>query len=109
MIYLGKNKIYDHCEDSSEVFSINPDGLKNECLRQKNYKTLFYIEGNSHTAQFIPIFNKLSFLDNVYYKHATDYNISVNQVNKLIDKFFGAFTYFFVISNKNRALESCEW
>ena len=87
LIYLGKNKIYDHCEDSSKVFSINQDNLKNECLRQKNYKTLFYIEGNSHTAQFIPIFNKLSFLDNVYYKHAINYNISVNQVNKLSNKF----------------------
>ncbi len=87
LIYLDNYKIYDHCEDKSKVFTINKDDLKNECLRQKNYQTLFFIEGNSHTAQFVPIFNKLKSLDNVYYKHSTNYKISVDQVNKLSNKF----------------------
>ena len=87
LIYLDDKKIYDHCEDSSRNFSRNSDGLKKECLRQENYKSLFFIEGNSHTAQFIPIFNKLKKIENIYYKHAVYYNISVDEVNKLSKKF----------------------
>ena len=65
----------------------NLDGLKIECLRQKNYKTLFYLEGNSHTAHFVPVFNKSNLIENVYYKHAVDYNISTDEVNNLLNKF----------------------
>ena len=56
-------------------------------MRQKNYKTLFYLEGNSHTAHFVPVFNKSNLIENVYYKHAVDYNISTDEVNNLLNKF----------------------
>ncbi len=101
LIYLGNNKVYHHCTDSSEIFTINNDDLKNECLRQKNYQTLFFIEGNSHTAQFVPIFNKSSFIDNVYYKHSFDTRISVEQVNKLTNK-FSEIIYVTTIDNKQK-------
>tara|TARA_B110000483_G_C18168590_1_gene532375 strand:+ start:216 stop:2090 length:1875 start_codon:yes stop_codon:yes gene_type:complete len=87
LIHLDNKKIYDYCEDRSINFSKNSDGLKKECLRQKNYETLFFIEGNSHTAQFIPIFNKLKQLENVYYKHSVHHRISVIEVNELSSKF----------------------
>jgi peptidoglycan/LPS O-acetylase OafA/YrhL len=87
LIILGEKKVYDHCRDISKKFRKNLDGLKIECLRQKNYKTLFYLEGNSHTAHFVPVFNKSNLIENVYYKHAVDYNISTDEVNNLLNKF----------------------
>ncbi len=101
LIYLDDKKIYDHCEDSSSNFSKNSDGLKKECLRQKNYETLFFIEGNSHTAQFIPIFDELKKLENVYYKHSVHYHISVAEVNKLLNK-FSEIIYVTNIDNKDK-------
>ena len=100
LIYLDDKRIYDHCEDRSENFTKNLDGLKIECLRQKNYKTLFFIEGDSHTAQFIPIFNELKTIENVYYKHS-HYNISVDQVNQLSNK-FSEIIYVTSIDNKEK-------
>ena len=87
LIFLDNKKIYDYCDDNSLIFKKNLDGLKEECLRQKNYKTLFFIEGDSHTAQFIPIFDQLKQIENVYYKHSLNYNISSDEVNKLSKKF----------------------
>lgn len=100
LIYLDNKRIYDHCEDRSENFTKNLDGLKIECLRQKNYKTLFFIEGDSHTAQFIPIFNELKTIENVYYKHS-HYNVSVDQVNQLSNK-FSEIIYVTSIDNKEK-------
>ena len=101
LIYLDNKKIYDHCEDSSRNFSKNSDGLKKECLRQKNYETLFFIEGNSHTAQFVPIFNKLKQLENIYYKHAAGYHFSPIEVNELSNK-FSEIIYVTNIDNKDK-------
>ena len=83
LIYLADNNVYEHCQDSSLVFTKNSDNLKNECLKQKNYKSLFYVEGDSHTAQYIPMFNALNSLDNIYFKHSEDYKISFKEINKL--------------------------
>ena len=99
LVFLDDKKIYDHCVNNSKNFSLNSDGLKKECLRQKNYETLFFIEGNSHTAQFVPIFDKLKELENVYYKGSTQNNVSVDQVNELSEKFSEIF-YVTNIDNK---------
>ena len=83
LIYLSDNNVYTHCQESSTKFTKNSNNLKNECLKQKNYKTLFYVEGDSHTAQYIPIFDKLNSLDNIYFKHSEDYKISFQEINYL--------------------------
>ena len=95
LIYISGNKVYTHCTERSSRFTKNLDDLKNECLRQKNYETLFYIEGDSHTAQYVPMFNKLNSIDNIYFKHTDgpehdknkNFKISTNEVNKLTKKY----------------------
>tara|TARA_B100000787_G_C16184469_1_gene293781 strand:- start:156 stop:2033 length:1878 start_codon:yes stop_codon:yes gene_type:complete len=82
-ISLSGNKLYAHCLPSSGIFTKNSDNLKNECLKHKNYDTLFYVEGNSWTAQYIPILDQLNSIDNIYYKNILDYNISVDEINGL--------------------------
>ena len=87
LIFLSGHRIYDHCTDNSDNFTKNSDNLKIECLKQKNNNSLFFIEGNSHTAQFIPIFEKLNSIENIYFKHAVQNHVSINEVNGLKKKF----------------------
>ena len=61
--------IYKHCTQNSKVFNINEDGLRTECLNSNDKDKLFFIIGNSHTANFIPMFNKLRKKINFYYLH----------------------------------------
>jgi len=87
LINISGKKVYDHCKEDSINFRKNSDNLKVECLKQKDYKTLFFIEGGSQTAQYLPIFEKLNSIENIYYKHTTDYQISVEIINELKKKF----------------------
>jgi len=86
-ISISGKKVYVHCKKDSTNFRKNSDNLKVECLKQKNYKTLFFIEGGSHTAQYLPMFEKLKSIENIYYTHSADYEISVENVNELNGKF----------------------
>jgi len=86
-ILLSGNKIYDHCMEDSKNYKKNSYDLLPKCLKQKNYKTLFFIEGNSHTAQYIPMFDELNSIENIYFKHTKNYKISVKMVNELNKKF----------------------
>jgi len=61
--------IYKHCTQNSKIFNINKDGLRTECLNSNDKDKLFFIIGNSHTANFIPMFNKLREKINFYYLH----------------------------------------
>ena len=61
--------IYKHCTQNSKNFSINEDGLRAECLNSNDKENLFFIIGNSHTANFIPMFDKLRKKINFYYLH----------------------------------------
>ena len=89
-IVLNKNKIHDFCTDHSEVFTINQDGLKNECLKHQDYTVLFYLEGNSHTAQYVTAFDELEIIKNLYfksYKTSDEMRISTEEINKLSKKY----------------------
>jgi len=61
--------IYKHCTQNSKIFNINEDGLRTECLNSNDKDKLFFIIGNSHTANFIPMFDKLREKINFYYLH----------------------------------------
>ena len=87
LITLSGKKVYAHCTEDATKFTKNSDNLRIECLKQKNYKTLFFVEGNSHTAQFLPIFDKSESIANIYYKHSTNYKISIKEVNEIKKKF----------------------
>ena len=76
--------------DNSRIFTLNLDDLKNECLKQKDYGTLFYLEGNSHTAQYVTAFDELKTVKNLYYKsynNSAEIRISTNELNKLSKKY----------------------
>jgi peptidoglycan/LPS O-acetylase OafA/YrhL len=87
LITISGKKVYDHCTEQSIIFTKNKDNLIIECLKQQNYNTLFYIEGDSHTAQFLPIFDKFNSIKNIYFKHQRFYKISTEEVNQLKEKF----------------------
>ncbi len=61
--------IYKYCTQNSKIFNTNNDGLRSECLNSNDNENLFFIIGNSHTAHFIPMFDKLGKKINFYYLH----------------------------------------
>ena len=69
-ININGNQIYRFCTESSKDHNLNQENLKIECLSKKQTsKNLLYIEGNSHTAQFIPMISSIKVNDPFYYKH----------------------------------------
>ena len=100
-IVLNKNKIHDFCTDHSETFTINRDGLKNECLKHQDYTILFYLEGNSHTAQYVTAFDELEIIKNLYFKSyitSDEMRVSADEINKLSKKYQKIF-YITDVSN----------
>ena len=89
---INNNKIYTHCTDESSNYVLNSLGLKKECLKFNDYGLLFFIEGSSHTANFINMFDKSSFINNFYYSHKPiqgggNHNRSYENVSFLTEKF----------------------
>lgn len=71
-IRVDNKKVYDYCLESSSNFTLNKKlGLREECLRNQDFEKIFFLFGNSHTAQFLPLFNDLSEIKNIYYLHLT--------------------------------------
>ena len=78
-INLNGNEIYRYCTQSKENYKLNKDNLRINCLKEgTTNKRIFYIEGNSHTANFIPMFNDITLNDNIYYNHKSDYLVNTN-------------------------------
>ena len=89
---INNNRIYTHCTDESSNYVLNSLGLKKECLKLNDYGLLFFIEGSSHTANFINMFDKSSFINNFYYSHkpiqgGVNHNRSYENVSFLTEKF----------------------
>ncbi len=78
-INLNGNEIYRFCTQSVKNYKLNKDDLRINCLKKaETNKRIFYIEGNSHTANFIPMFNDISINDNIYFNHKSDYLVDTN-------------------------------
>ena len=89
-INLNGNEIYRFCTESTKNHKLNEDNLRINCLKEaKTKKRIFYIEGNSHTANFIPMFNDISINDNIYYNHKSEYLVDTNfkLVNDLLNSY----------------------
>ena len=94
-LVVGSNEVYSFCHEHSIKFTINDMGLREECLKQKNNNTLFYVEGDSLTAQFLPALNEINQVENLYYKWSRnlkdslnpDYKVSYDEVNNISKKF----------------------
>ena len=51
-IFIGENEIHKHCNENSDINYRNEANLIVKCLKEnRNY--LFFISGNSHTAQYV--------------------------------------------------------
>ena len=69
-ININGNEIYRFCTESSEIKKLNSYNLRINCLKKGiTNNRIFYIEGNSHTANFIPMFNEININDFIYYNH----------------------------------------
>jgi hypothetical protein len=64
LIKISNKKIYDYCTDNSIFFNLDENNLKKECLKHKDNKILFFIEGNSHTAQYVTAFDEINKIKN---------------------------------------------
>ena len=73
-IKLSGKEIYKFCTKENYQFNLNEEKLRKECLKDSIKKErLFFLEGNSHTANFIPLFDKIKMKlgDSIYYQHST--------------------------------------
>ena len=89
--YKVNNKLfYEYCrKNAPKKYSLNEWGLKNECLKldKTNKEVIFYLEGNSLTAQFAHTIDKIDIIKNAYYKLNHFYKISHQEVNYLSQKY----------------------
>ena len=102
-ININGNQFYRFCIESSKDHNLNQDNLKIECLSEKKkLKKLLYVEGNSHTAQFIPMISSIKAKDAFYYKHSANNLNSVDykKIN-LLSKSYGEIIYTTHISDIN--------
>ncbi len=89
--YMVNNKLfYEYCrKNAPKKYSLNEYGLKNECLKsdKSDKETIFYLEGNSLTAQFAHTIDQVDSIKNAYYKLNHFYKISHDEVNYLAKQF----------------------
>ena len=91
-ININGNEIYRFCTESSEIRKLNSYNLRINCLKKgiTNHR-IFYIEGNSHTANFIPMFNEININDSIYYNHKANLfendNFDYDLINNLQENY----------------------
>jgi len=90
-IYVKDNEIHQNCTDNSKNIDLTKLNLNKNCLKQENNDYLFFIEGDSQTAQFVNPLNQIEILKNIYFKSANNYLISeelIINVSKHYTKIF---------------------
>jgi len=86
-IFINNKEIHKYCGANVIKPIINVDGLRSNCLKQDNYSYLFFVEGNSHTAQFITPLNNINNIKNLYYSSTNQNFISEKKILNLTNKF----------------------
>ena len=90
---INGKEIYKYCTSDNKDFKLNDLNLITECLKISDSNNLFFfVEGNSHTANFVTMFDNSDFINNFYYIHKkiqgdTFHDRSFKKVNLLTDKF----------------------
>jgi len=87
-ININGNEVYRFCAQDNNNFKLNNNDLREECLKEGVYKNrLFFVEGNSHTANYIPMLNKVHLKpgDSIYYEHNSEIlsNSTTERLNNL--------------------------
>lgn len=89
-IKINNNEIYSYCTPESKIYKVKFDSLRNECLKFTNNKTLIYVEGDSHTAMFMPVILDSKIFENIYFTNNSEY--SYKEVNNQL-KYFEKIIY----------------
>ena len=92
------NEIYNFCLEDSKNYSLNFLNLKSECLKNDSTKKIFFLEGNSHTANFVTMFENSGFIENFYYSHTKNDRFDYLTVNKRINEISEEFDEFFFVT-----------
>jgi hypothetical protein len=88
-IKINNKQIYPFCTPPSQSKNNQNklNDLISECLKYTNNKFLVYMEGDSHTAMFVPLILNSKLSDNVYYLNNKKYSYeTVNNQLKNFDK-----------------------
>jgi peptidoglycan/LPS O-acetylase OafA/YrhL len=105
---INGKKIYEYCTEIPErKYTLNKASLRIECLKiGESSKRIFYLEGNSHTANFIPIFNSIKFEDTLYYQHISYpiKKIDFKKIN-LLAEFYEEIIYTTHVDNADQLKE----
>jgi peptidoglycan/LPS O-acetylase OafA/YrhL len=89
-INISGNQIYRFCTEKSKNYNLNKNNLRIECLSdKKKSKRLLHFEGNSQTANFVPMMQSNKFVDSFYYLHNGDL------LNKINHKYINSLTNFY--------------
>ena len=104
-IKFNGHEIYRFCAQENTNFELNNNGLRKECLKEGKIKNrLFFVEGNSHTANYIPMLDKinLNLGDSIYYEHNTEILTSktIDKINEL-KKIYNEIIFVTNIENYN--------
>ena len=91
---INEFKVYDYCLESSLNYKLNKFNLRTECHKHNNFKRIFFLFGDSHTAQFLPLLTNSNYVDNIYFLHFNNYNFPDSKtIDKLINNYESLFYY----------------
>ena len=100
-IFIGKNEIHKYCNESSDINSRNEADLIINCLKEKNRDYLFFMMGNSHTAQYVNTFNAIKEVKNLYFESTNEKMLPEKKLNKL-KKYYKKIIYVTDINDINK-------
>ena len=85
---INEFQVYNYCLETSLNYKLTEFNLRKECLKKNNFRKVFFLFGNSHSAQFIPLFKNSKYVDNIYFLHLRDYKFPDSEtIAKLINNF----------------------
>ena len=87
---INGNQIYRFCIEKPKYSKLNRDNLRINCLKEGiEDNRIFYIQGNSHTANFIPMLNNININDSIYFNHKKNFleNVDYDLINNLKKKY----------------------
>lgn len=102
-VNLNGNEVYRFCTEDSDAITLTSSNLRDNCLKKGvNNKRIFFIEGNSYTAHFIPFFNEIKINDTIYYNHigGSLKHASIDLINSL-EQDYGEVVYVTHILNES--------
>ena len=64
---INNNLVENFCYEQSTGYTVNDLGIRKECFKQKDFKTLYVIMGDCHAIHFLPMFDNSKKIDNLLF------------------------------------------